>query len=128
MGRVKLVLPGSLPTLIEGELVAVDIAGYGDEGAGSRTVGACLFMEMVDWDRDQLLKHLVENGQSCDPPSIAQAFPAVVSYEFGDRQGATIVALDEPCRTTLDFFQLVRIALGVWVPSSCGVLKVWPNQ
>ncbi len=70
-------------------------------------------MKMVDRDRDQLMKRLVENGQSRVPPSIAQALPAEVCDEFGDRRGAMIVVLDEPRRATLDFLQLIRITLGV---------------
>ncbi len=60
------------------------------------------FTEMVDRDRDQLMKRLVENSQSCVPPSIAQALPTEVSDEFSDRRGATVVALDEPRRMTLE--------------------------
>ena len=60
--------------------------------------------EEIDRDRDQLVKRLEENGQSRVPPPITQAFPAEVSHELGDRRGATIVTLNEPSRTTLDFF------------------------
>ena len=62
---------------------------------------------MVDRDRDQLVKRLEENGQSRVPPPITQAFQAKVSDEFGDRRCATsvtIVTLNEPSRTTLDFW------------------------
>ena len=102
--RFRQGVPVNECTGIEGELVAVYTAAYGDERAGSRTAGATgRFLEVVDRDRDQLVKRLEENGQSRVPPPITQAFPVEVSDEFGDRRGATIVTLDEPSRTTLDF-------------------------
>ena len=71
---------------------------------------------MVDRDRDQLVKRLEENGQSRVPPPITQAFPVEVSDEFGDRRGATIVALNEPSRATLDFFPIGQNRAGCTGP------------
>ena len=82
---------------------------------------------MVDRDRDLLVKRLEKDGQSRVLPAIAQAFPVEVHDELGDRRGATIVILDESCRTTLDFFQLVRVTRRVRVPRSRCVLEVWSN-
>ena len=80
---------------------------------------------MVDRDRDLLMKRLEKDGQSRVLPAIAQAFPAEVHDELGE--GATIVILDESCRTTLDFFQLVRVTRRVRVPRSRCVLEVWSS-
>ena len=70
------------------------------------------------------VENFVQAVKSSVSTSFLEGWPAKLIFQCSDAGVLAIGIGDESCGCILDFFQMVNIFVGVWVPSSGSVVKM----